>query len=125
MDRGHAAPGGRVTSVYPLWAIEGGRVTIEGHGFPVDDRLPQVRIGPQRARLSAARGARYAWQAAWISLLVGAVLLATPRRQTGTPNSEAAELGWFALNQLPTPLFGPDIPVLRDAARRQDRPFID
>ena len=50
----HAAPGGRVTSVHPLWAIEGGRVTLEGQAFIVDGALPQVRIGPHRARLSCA-----------------------------------------------------------------------
>ena len=49
------AAGGRVTSVHPLWAIEGGRVTLEGQGFVVDGGgLPQVRIGPQRARLACA-----------------------------------------------------------------------
>lgn len=45
---------GRVTSVRPLWAIEGGRVTLEGDGFPVDRVLPQVRVGGQPARLAAA-----------------------------------------------------------------------
>jgi len=43
-----------VTSVRPLWAIEGGRVTLEGTGFPVDPGLPQVRIGPTAARLAHA-----------------------------------------------------------------------
>jgi sugar lactone lactonase YvrE len=42
----------RVTSVHPLSAIEGGRITIEGAGFPVDQPfLPEVRIGEARARL--------------------------------------------------------------------------
>jgi sugar lactone lactonase YvrE len=45
---------GRVTAVRPLWAIEGGRVTLEGEGFPIDGRLPQVRLGSQPARLAAA-----------------------------------------------------------------------
>jgi sugar lactone lactonase YvrE len=49
-----AAPGGRVTSVHPLWAIEGGRVTIEGQGFVADGVLPHVRIGGQSARLACA-----------------------------------------------------------------------
>ena len=41
----------RVTAVRPAWAIEGGRITIEGTGFPVDrSRLPEVRIGSVRAR---------------------------------------------------------------------------
>ena len=43
-----------MTSVRPLWAIEGGRVTLEGTGFPVDPGLPQVRIGPEPARLAHA-----------------------------------------------------------------------
>src|SRR5256886_4364226 len=42
----------RVTAVHPLSAIEGGRITIEGAGFPVDEPLPpEVRIGEQRARI--------------------------------------------------------------------------
>ena len=49
-----AASRGRVTAVYPLWAIEGGRVTLEGEGFPVDPIIPQVRLGNQPARLALA-----------------------------------------------------------------------
>jgi sugar lactone lactonase YvrE len=45
---------GRIASVRPLWAIEGGRVTLEGDGFPVDQGLPQVRVGSQPARIAAA-----------------------------------------------------------------------
>jgi sugar lactone lactonase YvrE len=45
---------GRLTSVRPLWAIEGGRVTLEGDGFPVDPLVPHVRVGAQPARLAAA-----------------------------------------------------------------------
>src|SRR5438445_11000934 len=42
----------RVTSIQPRSAIEGGRITIEGAGFPVDQPfLPEVRIGDARARL--------------------------------------------------------------------------
>ena len=46
----------RIASVRPLWAIEGGRVTLEGDGFPVhmDEGLPQVRVGAQPARIAAA-----------------------------------------------------------------------
>ena len=40
-----------MTAVRPAWAIEGGRITIQGTGFPVDQpRLPNVRIGGARAR---------------------------------------------------------------------------
>lgn len=44
----------RIASVRPLWAIEGGRITLEGDGFPVDPVVPQVRLGAQHARLAAA-----------------------------------------------------------------------
>ena len=45
---------GRVTSVRPLWAIEGGRVTLDGDGFPVEPSVPHVRVGAEPARLAAA-----------------------------------------------------------------------
>ena len=39
-------------SVRPTAAIEGGRITIDGSGFTVDsERLPEVRIGHERARV--------------------------------------------------------------------------
>lgn len=45
-------PAPRVTGVHPLWAIEGGRITIEGAAFPVDGPdLPEVRVGETRARV--------------------------------------------------------------------------
>lgn len=45
---------GKLTSVRPLWAIEGGRVTLDGDGFPVDPHVPHVRLGAEPARLAAA-----------------------------------------------------------------------
>jgi streptogramin lyase len=45
-------PSPRVTAIHPLWAIEGGRLTIEGSGFPINGALlPEVRIGEARARV--------------------------------------------------------------------------
>src|SRR5437763_9763630 len=45
----------RVTAVRPSWAIEGGRIVIEGTDFPVDHpRLPGVQIGGVDARVVAA-----------------------------------------------------------------------
>jgi sugar lactone lactonase YvrE len=42
----------RVTAVHPLRAIEGGRITIEGSGFPVEDSSPPaVRVGDAPARV--------------------------------------------------------------------------
>jgi streptogramin lyase len=42
-----------IAAVHPLWAVEGGVVTIAGSGFPVDP-LPDVRIGGLPARLRRA-----------------------------------------------------------------------
>jgi sugar lactone lactonase YvrE len=48
-------------AVHPLWAIEGGRITIEGPEFSVDrPSLPEVHIGDARARLVYASPARLA-----------------------------------------------------------------
>jgi sugar lactone lactonase YvrE len=44
----------RISAVRPLWAVEGGRVTISGTGFAVDPVLPRVLIGGLTARLSSA-----------------------------------------------------------------------
>jgi sugar lactone lactonase YvrE len=45
----------RVTAVRPAWAIEGGRIVIEGTGFPLDrPRLPDVQIGGITARVVSA-----------------------------------------------------------------------
>jgi sugar lactone lactonase YvrE len=42
----------RVTAIHPPCAIEGGRINIEGTGFPVDGpSLPAVRVGDADARL--------------------------------------------------------------------------
>ena len=44
----------RISGIGPLWAVEGGRVTITGSGFVVDPALPQVVIGTTPARLATA-----------------------------------------------------------------------
>src|SRR5437879_6409222 len=42
----------RVAAIRPHWAIEGGRITIDGTQFPLEwPRLPEVRIGGLRARV--------------------------------------------------------------------------
>ena len=41
-----------ITAVRPVSVIEGGRITIEGAGFPIDGpELPAVRVGGERARV--------------------------------------------------------------------------
>jgi sugar lactone lactonase YvrE len=44
----------RITAVRPLWALEGGRVTIFGERFSVDPGLSEVTIGGAPARLAFA-----------------------------------------------------------------------
>jgi len=45
----------RVTAVRPTWAIEGGRIVIEGVDFPVDlPRLPGVQLGSVAGRVVQA-----------------------------------------------------------------------
>jgi hypothetical protein len=45
---------GRLTAVRPVWAIHGGRVSLEGDSLPVDPELPMVRVGGVPARLAKA-----------------------------------------------------------------------
>jgi sugar lactone lactonase YvrE len=48
-----------VTAIQPVWAIEGGRLSILGHQFPVDSpSLPEVRIGDVPARVVYASPSR-------------------------------------------------------------------
>ena len=44
----------RISGIGPLWAVEGGRVTITGAGFAVDPALPHVVIGTTPAHLAMA-----------------------------------------------------------------------
>jgi len=46
-----------ISSVTPLRAVEGGRITLTGSGFPVDT-LPEVTIGGHRALVVFASGSR-------------------------------------------------------------------
>lgn len=41
----------------PLRAVEGGRITLRGHGFPVD-KLPDISVGDQPARVLFASSVR-------------------------------------------------------------------
>ena len=46
-----------ITSVVPLRAVEGGRITLHGHDFPVD-ALPEINVGDQPARVLFASSTR-------------------------------------------------------------------
>lgn len=45
---------------------------------------------------------------------VGVVFIATAIENSGIRDQEASDLRWVAPGSLPTPLFAPDVPVLRD-----------
>ena len=47
-----------ISSILPSRAVEGGRVTLHGSGFPVDDDLPVVSLGDQQARAVFASSTR-------------------------------------------------------------------
>jgi DNA-binding beta-propeller fold protein YncE len=51
------SPRPAISSVSPLRAVEGGRVTLRGGGFPVD-RIPEISVGDQPARVLFASSAR-------------------------------------------------------------------
>ena len=46
-----------IASVTPLRAVEGGRITLKGSGFPVDT-IPEVTVGGQRALVAFASSTR-------------------------------------------------------------------
>ena len=51
----------RVAAIRPSWAIETGRIIIEGSEFPIDrPRLPQVTVGEAPARVVYASPTRLA-----------------------------------------------------------------
>ena len=50
----NTASSSRITGVSPLWAVEGGSVTISGEGFQVDPELPEVKFGGVPARVASA-----------------------------------------------------------------------
>jgi sugar lactone lactonase YvrE len=97
-----------LTAIQPLWAVEGGRVTIHGSGFPIDQpQLPEVRIGDIPARAVHASTTS-------VSMLVPRGLDGgrTPVRIAGAPGETAfLEVGAPAatgLHQVDNPAFDRD-----------------
>lgn len=111
-----------IAAVHPLWAVEGGVVTIAGFGFPVDP-LPDVRIGGTSARL--LRASSRALAAVVPGGLEGG---RTPIRVDGAPGETAyVEVGAplaTGLHQVDNPVFDADgnLYVTFSGARGQESP---
>ncbi len=96
----------RVTAIHPPCAIEGGRIAVQGSGFPVDGpSLPEVRVGNLPARVVYASPTE-------ISVIVPSGLLAgrAPVRLASTPDDAAAAVQIAApfatgLHQVDNPVF--------------------
>ena len=99
----------RVAAIHPHLAIEGGRVTIEGTQFPIDQpRVPEVRVGELPARVVYASPTR-------ISVIVPPGLTEsgrTPVHIEGvageTPFIEVAAPLATGLHQVDNPVFDRD-----------------
>lgn len=57
----------------------------------------------------------YRYPSGTLEQLMGVVFLGSAIECVGVPDAETAELRWVDANTLPTPLFAPDVPILRDA----------
>jgi sugar lactone lactonase YvrE len=113
-----------LTAIQPLWAVEGGRVTIHGSGFPIDQpQLPEIKIGDIQARVVHA-------SASSVSVLVPQGLDGgrTPVRVEGVPGETAfVEVGATCasgLHQVDSPAFDRDgnLYVTYSGARGQEVP---
>jgi sugar lactone lactonase YvrE len=113
-----------ITAIRPAAAIEGGRVTLEGSGFPIgDSALPEVRIGAERARIVCASPRA-------ISVLIPSIAEGGPTavRIEGVPGETAfidiAVPLATGLHQVDNPVFDPDgnLYVTYSGTRGQEMP---
>jgi len=98
----------QVSAVHPTWAIEGGRVDIDGAGFSIEgDRLPEVWIGGIRARIVFASPQR-------LGVLVppglppGRVLVEVVGSYGGPVFLTVAGVVTTGIHQVDNPVIGPD-----------------
>jgi sugar lactone lactonase YvrE len=99
----------RVAAIHPIWAIEGGRITLDGSDFPIDQpNLPEVRMGELPARVVYASPTR-------ISAIVPPGIADSGRTtvRLGTGSGETAFVDLAApfatgLHQVDNPVFDRD-----------------
>jgi len=113
----------RIAAVNPLWAVEGGRVTISGGGFGLEPQPPEVRLGGVPAKL--AHASRQSLTAIVPPGLDGGH---TPVRVSSAPGETAyVEVGApiaTGLHQVDNPVFDQDgnLYVTFSGSRGQDAP---
>ena len=95
----------QLSAINPSWAVEGGRITINGSGFPIDrPQLPEVKIGDTPARAVYASSST-------IAVLVPSGLDGgrTPVRVEGMPGEtgllEVGSIYANGLHQVDNPVF--------------------
>jgi len=119
-----ASPRERLTSIQPVQAVQGGRITIHGSDFPVHQpRLPEVRIGDVPARIVRA-------SSTVLAVLVPEGLDGGPTsiRIEGRPGEtvfiEVATVLATGLHQVDNPVFDRDgnLYVTYSGSRGQDVP---
>jgi hypothetical protein len=113
----------RITAVSPLWAVEGGRVTIAGGDFSVDPQPPEVRLGGAVAKLAHASR-----QSLTVLVPAGLDGGSTPVRIDSAPGETAyVEIGSpiaTGLHQVDNPAFDQDgnLYVTFSGSRGQESP---
>jgi sugar lactone lactonase YvrE len=98
----------RVTAVRPAWAIEGGRITIEGTGFPLDrPRIPGVEIGGVPARVVQASSTAFGVIVP-SGLEGGSVPIRIEGLASDTPFVDVGGTFATGLHQVDNPVFDPE-----------------
>ena len=111
-----------IASVTPLRAVEGGRITLRGSGFPVD-AIPEVTVGGQRALVAFASSSRLV-----VAVPSDVEPGAAPIRIEDLPGSMAyVSVGgaWATgLHQVDNPIFDPNgnLFVTYSGSRGQESP---
>jgi sugar lactone lactonase YvrE len=115
---------GRLTAIQPHWAVEGGRITIQGSGFPIDrPQLPEVRIGDAPARVVYASSSTIS-----VQVPVGLDGGRTAVRVEGVPGEtvlvEVGSVLATGLHQVDNPVFDRDgnLYVTYSGSRGQEVP---
>jgi lactoylglutathione lyase len=126
-------PDGRILLVHRAadgyWALPGGHLE-EGESFSACARRDFKEETGAAVELTGLLGIYSEPSTQMVAVggeavqFVGIVFEGRTGGQLGTGTEDVDELGWFDQARLPTPLWGPDVPVIEDAFSEASRPFI-